>query len=156
MDTGTSDPGRLLTNAKKRRGVARASITRLTNRLKDLEADLGADKTLELAQRMSQKLCDVDSEFRTHHHAVIDLIDDEETLAKEQELLDTHDDLVSELSVRVKQVIAAASPSSNESSRRIATRKLTHLQKSLASITSAISDPSTAPSDVCLVKQYEE
>ena len=60
MDTGTSDPGRLLTNAKKRRGVARASITRLTNRLKDLEADLGADKTLELAQRMSQKLCDVD------------------------------------------------------------------------------------------------
>ena len=60
MATGTSDPGCLLANTKKRRGVARASITRLTNRLKDLEADLGADKTLELAQRMSQKLCDVD------------------------------------------------------------------------------------------------
>ena len=154
--TGTSDPGRLLANAKKRRGVARASITRLTNRLRDLEAGVGADKTLELAQRMSQKLSDVDSEFRTHHHAVVDLIDDEETLAKEQKVLDTHDDLVSELSVRVKQVIAAASPSSNEFSRRIATRKLTHLQKSLASITSAISDPTSAPSDACLVKQYEE
>ena len=92
----------------------------------------------------------IESKFRTHHHAVVNLIDDEETLAKEQELLDTHDDLVSELSVRVKQVIDAASPSSNESSRRIATRKLTHLQQSLASITSAISDPSTAPSDACL------
>ena len=80
--TGTSDPGRLLANAKKRRGVARASITRLTNRLRDLEAGVGADKTLELAQRMCQKLSDVDSEFRTHHHAVVDLIDDEETLAK--------------------------------------------------------------------------
>ena len=105
---------------------------------------------------MSQKLSDLDSEFRTHHHAFVDLIDDEETLAKEQEVLDTHDDLVSELSVRVKQVITVSSPSSNESSRRIATCKLTHLQKSLTSITSAINDPSTARSDVCLVKQYEE
>ena len=64
----TSDPGYLFANAKKRRGVVHASITRLTNRLKDLEAEVGVDKTLELAQRMSQKLSDLDSEFRTHHH----------------------------------------------------------------------------------------
>ena len=74
--TGTSDPGRLLANAKKRRGVARALITRLTNRLRDLEADVGANKTLEIARRMSQNHSDVDSEFRTYHHAIVD---DEET-----------------------------------------------------------------------------
>ena len=63
------------------------------------------------ARRMSQKLSDLDSEFRTHHHAVIDLIDDDEALAKEQETLDAHDDLLTELSVRLKQVIDTSSPS---------------------------------------------
>ena len=163
------EAGRSLTNAKKRRGVARASLTRLTNRLKDLEGESAEHKTLELAQRMSQKLSDLDSEFRTHHHALIDLIDDEDTLAKEQEVLDTHDDLVAELSVRVKQVIVASSPSTSESSRRISSRKLAHLQKSLTTITSIIRDTSTTLSDTsiirdtsttlsdtCLLRQYVE
>ena len=145
-----------LANAKKRRGVARASLTRLTTRLKELEGDAGGEKVLDLAQRMSQKLSDLDAEFQTQHHAVIDLIDDDEALAKEQEILDAHDDLVTELSVRVKQVISASSLSANESSRRIATRKLSHLQKSLNSIASAIGDGSSPPSDMCLLKQYEE
>ena len=156
MPLSASESERQLANAKKRRGVARASLTRLSTRLKDLEGDGEGTKALELAKRMSQKLADLDSEFRTHHHAVVDLIDDEDTLAKEQETLDAHDDVVAELSVRIKQVIATSSPSSNESSRRITTRKLGHLQKSLASITSAISDLSADPSDTCLLKQYEE
>ena len=63
---------------------------------------------------------------------------------------------MAELAVRVKQVIAASSPSSNESSRRIASRKLTHLQKSLTSIMSIVSDTSTTVSDTCLLRQYEE
>ena len=152
----TVEAGRLLVNAKKRRGVARASLTRLGNRLKDLEGEHPEPKTLELTQRMSQKLSDLDSEFRTHHHALVDLIDDEEALAKEQETLDVHDDLVAELAVRVKQVIVASSPSSNDSSRRIASRKLSHLQKSLTGIASIVSDASTHVSDMCLLRQYEE
>jgi hypothetical protein len=79
------DAGRQLANAKKRRGVARTSLTRLSNRLKDLEGDAREPKTLELALRMSQKLADLDSEFRTHHHALIDLMDDK-SLAKEQDV----------------------------------------------------------------------
>ena len=63
---------------------------------------------------------------------------------------------MTELSVRVKQVISASSLSANESSRRIATRKLSHIQKSLNSIASAIGDGSSPPSDMCLLKQYEE
>ena len=147
----TYDVGRLLFNAKKRRGVGRASLTRLCNRLKDLEGETGEPKTLELALHMSQKLSDLDSESRTHHHTLIDLIDDEDALAEDQEVLDMHDDLVAELSVCVRQVIAASSPSSDESSRRIAFRKLTHLEKSLAAITSIIGDMSTTPSDMCLL-----
>jgi hypothetical protein len=143
--------GRSLTNVKKRRGVARASLTQLTNRLKDLEGKVGSDKAMDLAQRMSQKLSDLDADFQTHHHAVVDLTDDEGTLAKEQEVLDAHDDLVTELSLRIKHVISA-SLLSDEASRRIATRTLSHLQKSLGSFTSVIGDDSTPPSDACLLK----
>ena len=147
------DDSRRLANARKRRGVAHASLTRLSNRLRDLEGKAGEPKTLELAHRMSQKLTDLDSEFRAHHHA---LIDDDESLAKEQDVLDSHDDLVAELGVRVKQVIAASSPSSVESSRKIASRKLAHLQKSLSAISSIVSDTTTAVSDTCVLHQYEE
>ena len=56
----TNDPRRLLANAKKRRDVACASLTRLGNQIKDLEGEDTEPKTLELTQRMSQKLLDLD------------------------------------------------------------------------------------------------
>ena len=70
--------------------------------------------------------------------------------------MDAHDDLVAELSVRIKQVIVSSSPSANESSRRIVSRKLTHLQRSLDSIDSVVKDTSVTTSDTCLLRQYEE
>ena len=145
-----------IATVKKRRGVARASLTRLTNRIQDIERESGEPKTLELAQRMAQKLTDLDAEFRSHHHALIDLIEDDDALSREQETLDAHDDLVTELSVRIKRVIATSSPSMNESARRIASRKLAHLQKSLDSIDSVVNDTSKAITDMCLLQQYEE
>lgn len=96
---------------------------------------------------MSQKLSDLDFDFRTQHQALIDLIDDEEALIKEQEVLDMHDDLVAELFVRVKQIIAASSPSFNESSRKIASRKIAHLHKS----PSIIAGTSTTLFNTCLL-----
>ena len=65
---------------RKRRGVVRTSITRLTNHLKDLEEDADRPATLELARGMTRKLDTLDTDFCTRHHAIIDLIDDEETL----------------------------------------------------------------------------
>ena len=48
------DPSRSIANAKKRRGVARASLTRLSSRLKDLEGEPRDTKTLELAQDLQE------------------------------------------------------------------------------------------------------
>ena len=150
------DPSRSIANAKKRRGVARASLTRLSSRLKDLEGEPRDTKTLELAHRISKKLADLDSEFRNHHHTLIDLTDDDEALAKEQDVLDSHDDLVTDLTVRVRQIISSSSPSPSDSSHRIVARKLAHLQKSLASVTSVTSADPAAILDTCLLRQYEE
>ena len=103
---------------------------------------------------MPEKLSNLDSEFRTHHHTLINLIDDEEELAKEQEMLDAHDDLIAELHVRVRRVITA--PPSKASLYRVMSQMLAHLKKSLASIASTVNEKSSAPLDVCLIRQCEE
>ena len=53
--------------------------------------------TLVLAQGMERKLETLDSDYRTHHHWLIDIIESDEALAVEQEALDHHDDFVGEL-----------------------------------------------------------
>ena len=91
-----------IANVRKRRGVARASLTRLANRVRDLEREDRNPRTLVLAERMSTKLMQLDSDFRAQHHALINLIEEEDTLEREQEALDAHDDLVTDLSVQIK------------------------------------------------------
>ena len=138
---------------RKRRGVVRASITRLTNRLK---GDTDSPVTLDLAGGMTRKLDALDTEFRAHHQALVDLIDDEEALLTEQNTLDDHDDHVAVLTARIQQLVSACTPSSDLSLRKIASRRLSHLQKSLSSVRMAITTSGEEPLDVCLLRQYEE
>lgn len=143
-----------LATVKKRRGVARASITRLIKQLKDLESGPDQPATLNLARAIAQKLEILDTDFRTHHHALIDLVNDEEKLLVEQGTLDEHDDSVAELSDRIQRFISICTPSSDRSSRKITLRRLSYQEKSLTSIGTAIV-PSDASTDICLY-QYEE
>ena len=68
---------RTLSTHRRRRDVAKASITRLSTRLKDLEADVSQPATIDHTQRMQQKLDTLDVDFRAHHHNVVDLTDSE-------------------------------------------------------------------------------
>ena len=54
-----------ISTLRRRRGVVRAGITRLTNHLKDLEKDADRPTTLDLARGMTRKLDALDSDFRT-------------------------------------------------------------------------------------------
>ena len=124
--------------------------------LKDLESKVDQPATPDLTQRMKKKLDTLDSEFKTHHYALIDLIDDEETLQKEQDVLDEHDDDVTVHAVRIQQLLTNCASSSDSSSRKIASRRFAHLQKNLSSVSAAIGSLSGESDDVCLLCQYEE
>ena len=102
---------RALSTQRKRRGVVKASITRLSSRLKEFESKVEEPTTQDHAQRLATKLETLDAEFKTHHFSLIDLIDDDddETLEKGQETLDQHDDDVTTLAVRI-QTTARYSP----------------------------------------------
>jgi hypothetical protein len=82
---------------RKRKGVVRASVTRLLARVSELEHDT--------ARRLQQKLEELDSDFKTYHLAVVDLTDDE-ALDTEQAMLDEHDDKVTDLSARLQQLVS--------------------------------------------------
>ena len=144
------------TTLRKRRGVVRASITRLATRLKDLETKVDQPTTLDLAHRMSQKLDSLDSEFKVHHYALVDIIDDDDLSSKEQETLDEHDDEIAELAIRIKKLISLCTATPDSNFRKVATRKQTRISKGVAAITEAIGSLTGSSDDVCLLHQYEE
>ena len=81
-------------NLRKRRGAIKASITKLTSQIKQLESKVHEPTTFELAQQLVPNLNSLDARFKEHHFSIIDNIDEKdiESLAKEQEVLDAHDE----------------------------------------------------------------
>ena len=148
---------RSISNQRKRRGVVRASITRLGSRIKELESKVEEPTTHDLAQRLATKLETLDAEFKSHHFSLIDLIDDEGTLGEEQEALDRHDDDVTSLAVRIQQVVtlSSATPTNLDQCKTI-TRKLQHLDKNLSLASETIGSLSSRPEDICRLQQHEE
>ena len=108
-----------LATLRRRRGVVRASITRLATRLSKLEPKAREPTTSSLTQKTLETL---DSDFKTHHLAVIDAMTegDEDGLAKEQEILDAHDDEVASLASRIEYLLQMCSSASESGTRSIA------------------------------------
>jgi len=141
---------------RKRRVVVRASITRLGTRVKELESKSVDHTTVDVAQRLKEKLETLDSEFSTHHYALIDAIDDVESLEEEQEVLDEHDDAVSLLTTLLQRIIKTCSTPQSVDTRKIQGRKLLHLDRDLSTMQDEIAALSTHPKDTCLIQQYAD
>jgi len=76
-------------------------------------------------------------------------------LAEEQEALDNNDDQVSELSVRIQQLITLASK--GQGTTQVATKHLTLLQAKLESVDAAIHDIEGNDEDVmCILEEYKD
>ena len=149
-----------LTTLKRRRGVAKASLTRLATRLTQLEGAVEESTTISHAELLRKKLETLDAEFKTHHLAVIDAIEDDETAATEQDELDRHDDNVASLQVRLETLLAtpalAAVSTPSPDGRVISERRLDQLDARLSLVNTAISTLTSAPKDLHLVDLYQE
>lgn len=91
------DLARAISLAKKKRGIAKASISRLYNKLEELECNTATPRTLLLAQQILKNIETCNSDFTTQHYALVDLPEDEEALTGEQAILDAHDDNVTDI-----------------------------------------------------------
>lgn len=145
-----------LPKLRKRRGVAKASITRIDTRLGTLEGDAEHPSTRDSARQMLAKLKEHDAEFRKLHLTVIDLTDDEEALIAEQAVLDDHDDVVASLTVRILALVDSTRPASatTVSGRDLLLRRCDRLESRLGDTDSALA--SLSGEDKCLLEQHHE
>ncbi len=121
---------RALSSNRKKRGVIRASITKLRSRLAELKAAAS-----QPARRLTTHLVE---EFKVHHFSIIDLLDEEEDLAQEQEIYDFLEEEVNQLTFRLEKLISLCS-SLDPSQHKIAFKRLNHLERNLSSLFSSIS-----------------
>ena len=149
-----SDPS----NLRKRRGAAKASITKLASRLKQLESKVHEPSTLELAQQLVPNLNSLDARFKEQHFLIIDLLEegDETSLAKEQEVLDNHDEELSTLLLRTQQLIRMCSSASDTGSHKIISRNLTDLKARMEAMRAAFTTLSKKPEETHLYHHYQE
>ena len=97
---------------RRRRGVVRASITRLRSRLRDLQDNIDQPETPNHARLMIQRLQSLDSEFKGHHYTVIESLESEEDLTREQNVLDEHDEEIAHLSVAIEMLVVSCATAS--------------------------------------------
>ena len=70
----TEDTGKLISRLRKRRGVARGSITRLLSCVDELEDTRDLPTTTDHARHLISKVESTDNDFKTHHFGIIDLM----------------------------------------------------------------------------------
>lgn len=150
-----------LPTLKRRRGTVKASITKLTTKVAELEARDSDPSVIGHAQQLLKRLETFDANFKTHQLAIID-IQDEGQLGTEQETLDKHDDDVTELSVRLQALSVpqvqtpAATGTPLLPNRTVIERRLAQLQARLAAINGDVRRLTGDPSEVHMVYLYQE
>ena len=124
----------------KRRGVVRASTTRLGTRVRELEDTAVQPGTPNHAQQLMGKLKSLDEEFRRLHYDIVDLIEEEtDDSDAEQVILDKYDDDVAALTVRLESLCATSStPTTN--ARKPLSRRLSRIRAGLKRIRDRIQD----------------
>lgn len=110
----------------RRRDAVSASISAVANRVKECESDIHHESTLILAQQAKEKLDKLTSEFKNHHYNLLDAIQ-EGDLAKEQETLDNHDEVLANLEIRIKKIIDFWNQPDTNAAHKVVIRRLGHL-----------------------------
>ena len=146
-----TDTARALSNNRKKRGVIKASLTRLSSRLDAVERFPDPDE----ARRLTIRLETLSTEFKVHHYSIIDLLDDEVELAEQQEILDEHDDYVSQLTARLEKIVTICS-SKDSNQHRISFKRLMNIEKGLIAILDGTSSIPSGDDGICLLQQYGE
>jgi hypothetical protein len=136
---------RALSAARKRRGIAKASITRLATRAAELERkpELTAEDG-SMAQNLMKRLDSLNAEFMSHHLAIVDLLE-EDAAEGQQAVLDENDDRVSALIVRMQclcnRAAASLTRSTGSNPTELISKRLQHLEKEMHTVGDTMLSP---------------
>ena len=140
-------------NLRKRRGVVKALLTQLDTRLKYLEEAADRSSTRDPAR---SKLKEYDAELKAAHLSLIDLINDDDTLEREQANLDVHEDLIVAHAIRIAASEESSATATKVDERKVLSCRLNRLLGRLSIAEKAISSLSSEHRDSCQRKQHDE
>ena len=84
-----------ISGRRRRRGIICASITRLCDKVGELEAkERLSPVDQSAAKRLQQRLSELNQDFNCLHFAIVDLLEQQEDLEREQAAFDDHEDRV--------------------------------------------------------------
>ena len=148
---------RAVSNVRKKRGVVRRSVTVLGTRLAELEESSRREDVGQHAQQLSDRLRTLNSDFKSLHFELIELIDEgeEDVLTEEQTVMDKHDQDVDSFTIRIKRLLDRANPAATNG-RKSLSRKLTCLDESLKLVSDAVKALPAEVEDLALIQQYQE
>lgn len=149
---GDPDP-RVAANLRKRRGVAKASVTRLIARVANLEGDSEVPNVGNAARQLLTRLQDASTAFQQAHMSLVDTIDGDEDLATEQAALDEFLDTVEDLATRLQTLIDSADKPKQVDERKVIAKRLGRLQKCLTAVDDALTSREI---DAPRLKQHDE
>ena len=98
-------------NPRARRGVVRASVTRLETKVAAWEdKETLTDKDRQSIVRTLKRLQELNEEFKRYHYSIVELMEDTEVIAEEQKVLDDHENKVEDLIERLEDMIPTTQP----------------------------------------------
>lgn len=106
--------------------MPKGSISRWAGKIDQIEASTGGPNVKTTSQRFKERRIE----------NVIDSVDGEVALGSEQAILDEHDEIVSQLMMKLDKIIKASSPMSMHTTRDLQSTKLVHLRQDVGSPTS--------------------
>ena len=140
---------------RRKRGSARGLVTRLSTRIGLLESAKHTSVTIDEVRRITARLQTLTDEFKLHHDSILELVEDETLLAVEQEILEAHEDTVSNMFTRLDKLAASCNVESDTKSK-LATKRLEYLEKEITTIRASISALPAYGDHTCLLQQQEE
>ena len=155
-DGHAKDPTRTLSSLKRKRGVVKRSITRLLNNLKTLETTRDAASVVDQAKQAMTKLESLDKDYRSVHYEIVDQLEEGPDLDREHEVLDQHEDDVTDASLRLQRLIAAKPSAVDAGSERASSRKLARVESRIKATEEALALIKEDHDDVSLLEQYQE
>ena len=133
------------------------SLTNLFTKIKDLEAAPDAPTVTDRAKQLLERLESLDRDFRAAHLNVIDATDeDSPELDGEHEVLDRHEEDVSEASLSLQGLMKPASRTNDTSGVRLLSRKLSRAERCLRATEHALSSIDPVEGSVPLLEQHHE
>ena len=145
--------GSAVTNPRRIRGIPRASVTRLSTRVATLEAS--GDPNVQIpAKQLLERLQTACTEFKQAHLLLVDTIENEEELDREQAVLDEFLDIVSDLTIRLNALMSADNGPKHCDDHKVMEKRLGRLQKCLTDVTDAVA--SLTATDTPRLKQRSE